>query len=48
MNEIKYKPNDIGASFMEDDGIRIEEMIVGISGKEMSVYHTEVMESLKG
>ncbi|MGI8598823.1 MAG: GNAT family N-acetyltransferase [Chitinophagaceae bacterium] len=48
MDEIEFLPNDKGAFVINVNGKRIAEMIVGISGKEMSVYHTEVVDKLKG
>ncbi|MEJ7676904.1 MAG: GNAT family N-acetyltransferase [Segetibacter sp.] len=50
MNEIKFMQADKGESVfaIEENGERIAEMAVGISGKEMSVYHTEVAEKLEG
>ncbi|CAN5252877.1 GNAT family N-acetyltransferase [soil metagenome] len=48
MNEVVYKPNDKDAFIIEENGKRIAEMIIGISGNEMSVYHTEVVKELKG
>ncbi len=44
MNDIKFMQADKGESVfaLEENGERIAEMVVGISGKEMSVYHTEV------
>lgn len=50
MNEIKFitAGKDENTFVIEENGERIAEMAVGISGKEMSVYHTEVAEKLEG
>lgn len=50
MSEIKFieTNKDESAFAIEENGERIAEMVVGISGKEMSVYHTEVKEKLEG
>ncbi len=48
MNEIVYKPNDKDAFIIEENGKRIAEMIIGISGNDLSVYHTEVVDDLQG
>jgi predicted GNAT family acetyltransferase len=48
--EIQFKIDDSGkgAFFIEEDGKRIAEMVISISGNNLTVYHTEVSESLKG
>lgn len=50
MNNIKLISTDKGDStfVIEENGERIAEMVVGISGKDMSVYHTQVAEKLEG
>lgn len=50
MNDIALKLNDAGrgAFVIEDNGERVAEMEIGISGKNLTVYHTEVSEKLKG
>jgi len=48
MSEIKYLPKDKDAFAYEENGERLAEMIVSVSGKEMSVYHTEVDQRLEG
>ncbi len=50
MNEIKFIDGDKDKSIfaIEEKGEQIAEMEVSISGKEMSVYHTEVAEKLEG
>lgn len=46
--ELKLASNGRGAFVIEDAGKRIAEMAIGISGSNMTVYHTEVSEQLKG
>lgn len=50
MNEIQLKLNDAGrgAFVIEENGVRIAEMEISISGGNLIVYHTEVAEKLKG
>jgi uncharacterized protein len=50
MNDIvlKLEPNGKGAFVMEGDNNRMAEMVIGISGDNLTVYHTEVSEQLKG
>ena len=50
MNEIKLKlePTGKGAFVIEDTNERVAEMVIGISGSNLTVYHTEVSERLKG
>lgn len=50
MNDIKFIQGDKGESVfaIEENGEQIAEMVVAISGKEMSVYHIEVAEKLEG
>jgi|GEM_PF-596410 len=48
MNNVAFIPNDKGAFAIDEQGERIAEMIVGITGNEMSVYHTGVVERLQG
>lgn len=50
MNEIELKlePNGKGAFVIEESGERIAEMAIGISGNNMTVFHTEVSDKLKG
>jgi uncharacterized protein len=50
MNEIQFKinPNGRGAFFMEKQGVRVAEMEVGIASGNLTVYHTEVDDELKG
>src|SRR6187551_3746019 len=48
--DIQLKLNDSkrGAFFIEKDGVEVAKMEIGISGENMTVYHTEVSETLKG
>ena len=46
--ELKLEPNGKGAFVIEEGNERIAEMAIGISGKNLTVYHTEVSEKLKG
>jgi len=48
--EVQFKVDDSGkgAFFIEEDGKRVAEMVVSLSGKNLTVYHTEVSETLKG
>jgi uncharacterized protein len=46
--QFKVDDNGKGAFFIEEDGKRLAEMVVSISGSNLTVYHTEVSESLKG
>lgn len=48
MNEVSFVPNDKAAFTIEENGNRVAEMIVGITDKKMSVYHTEVASELEG
>ena len=46
--ELKLENNGKGAFVLEDDGERLAEMVIGISGGNLTVYHTEVSDKLKG
>lgn len=50
MNDIilKLDNNGKGAFVIEEGDERIAEMAIGISGENLTVYHTEVSEKLKG
>lgn len=50
MNDIELKFNDNGrADFVIDDGgERLAEMEISITGDNLTVYHTEVNDKLKG
>lgn len=46
--ELKLEPGRNGAFVIEEAGERVAEMVIGISGNNLTVYHTEVSEKLKG
>lgn len=46
--ELKLEPNGKGAFVLEEGDMRVAEMVMGISGNNLTVYHTEVSEQLKG
>jgi predicted GNAT family acetyltransferase len=46
--QFKIENNGKGAFFVEEDGKRLAEMVISISGSNLTVYHTEVSENLKG
>lgn len=50
MNEItlKLQENGKGAFLIEEAGERLAEMVIDISGNNLTVYHTEVSDKLKG
>ena len=50
MDEIQLALNDNGKGsfFLESERERLAEMVIGISGKNLTVYHTEVSDKLKG
>jgi predicted GNAT family acetyltransferase len=50
MNEIQLDLNDNGKGFffIEKDGQRKAKMEIGISGSNLTVYHTEVADELQG
>lgn len=50
MNEIELKLNDAGrgAFVIENGGERSAEMEIGVQNGNLTVYHTEVAEGLKG
>lgn len=37
-----------GSFFMEDDGKRVAEMVISVANNNLTVFHTEVSEELKG
>ncbi|HEY8934845.1 MAG TPA: GNAT family N-acetyltransferase [Cyclobacteriaceae bacterium] len=49
-NDIQLKINDNGKGsfFIDNDGDRLAEMVIGVSGDNLTVYHTEVSDKLKG
>ena len=50
MNEIKLKLNasNRGSFYIEESGEIIAEMNIGVVGKVLTAYHTEVSDKLKG
>ena len=46
--ELKLENNGKGAFVLEEAGERLAEMAIGISGENLTVYHTEVSDKLKG
>ena len=46
--ELKLESNGKGAFVLEDGGERLAEMVIAISGSNLTVYHTEVSDKLKG
>jgi uncharacterized protein len=46
--ELKLESNGKGAFVIEEAGERIAEMAIGISGNNMTVFHTQVSDTLKG
>jgi predicted GNAT family acetyltransferase len=45
---LKLEGNGKGAFVIEEAGERVAEMEIGIAGKNLTAYHTEVSEKLKG
>ena len=50
MESVKLDLSNVGrgAFFMEENGNRVAEMVISIAGSNLTVYHTEVSEKLKG
>jgi predicted GNAT family acetyltransferase len=46
--QLKLEPNGRGAFFIEIEGQRKAEMEIGISGSNLTVFHTEVSDELQG
>ncbi len=46
--ELKLANNGKGAFVIEKDDKLIAEMVIGVSGNNLTVYHTEVTDELKG
>jgi uncharacterized protein len=46
--ELKLETNGRGAFVIEEAGERIAEMAISISGSNLTVFHTEVSDKLKG
>ena len=45
---MELNENGRGAFFMNDGDQRVAEMVISIAGENLTVYHTEVSETLKG
>lgn len=50
MNNIQLDLDDAGKGcfFIEDNGKRVAEMVVAVTGTNLTVYHTEVSDALQG
>lgn len=46
--QVELNENGRGAFFIDDEGVRIAEMVFSIADNNLTVYHTEVSEKLKG
>ncbi len=46
--QLKLEDNGQGAFVIEGDGERLAEMVIAIDKQNLTVYHTEVSEKLKG
>ena len=46
--ELKWENDQRGAFVITQGGERIAEMAIGLSGKNLTVYHTQVSDKLKG
>lgn len=46
--ELKLESNGKGAFVIEEAEERIAEMVISVSGSNLTVYHTEVSDKLKG
>ena len=46
--QLRLNDSNRGAFFIERDGAEVAKMEIGIAGENMTVYHTEVSETLKG
>ncbi|HMG91706.1 MAG TPA: GNAT family N-acetyltransferase [Chryseolinea sp.] len=46
--QLKLDDSGKGAFFIEEGGKRVAEMVISLSGSNLTVFHTEVSESLKG
>ena len=46
--ELKWDNDQRGAFAIDEGGERIAEMAIGLSDKNLTVYHTEVSDKLKG
>lgn len=45
---MELNENGRGAFFMDEGGERVAEMVFSVNGNNLTVYHTEVSEKLKG
>jgi predicted GNAT family acetyltransferase len=50
MNNVQFdlKEDGTGTFYLEEDDEKVAEMVVGIQGKNMTVYHTEVEPEQEG
>lgn len=46
--QLKLEPNGKGAFVIEQNGERLAEMVIAVDKQNLTVYHTEVSEKLKG
>lgn len=46
--QLKLEPDGKGAFVIEERGVTLAEMVIGIDQHNLTVYHTEVSERLKG
>lgn len=46
--QLKLEPNGQGAFFIDRDGERLAKMVIAVDNQNVTVYHTEVSEKLKG
>lgn len=46
--QLRLSSSNRGAFFIEKDGVDVAKMEIGIAGTNMTVYHTEVSDVLKG
>ncbi|HEY5751460.1 MAG TPA: GNAT family N-acetyltransferase [Chryseolinea sp.] len=46
--QLSLNPKGHGAFFIEKEGERLAEMVVSVAGENLTVYHTEVSEKLRG
>ncbi|MBI1768839.1 MAG: N-acetyltransferase [Bacteroidetes bacterium] len=46
--QLKLEPNGQGAFVIEHEGERLAEMVIAVDKQNVTVYHTEVSEKLKG
>jgi len=46
--QLKLEPNGKGAFVIEQNGKRLAEMVIAVDQQNLTVYHTEVSQQLKG